>query len=109
MALLAIGLVLSLAACAFFAVRWIDLAISYTYLEASFDQHVENSRLVSSLLQSEWSEMTHDEILHALRAEVERQKERQSLVVQVDSEQNVIWLNEVRFQFSGQKLRRIGD
>jgi len=84
------------------------MSISYTYLKTSFDRHVENADLVNSLLESEWSGITRQEVLERLKAEVERRKEHESVVIDVDSEQGVIWLNEVRFGFESGKLKKIG-
>ena len=105
---MSIGLILSLIGCIFFAFRWIDMSISYTYLEASFDRHAENADSVNSLLESEWSGIAEQEVLERLKAEVERRKEHESVVIDVDCEQGVIWLNEVRFEFESGKMKKIG-
>lgn len=106
--LLSIGLILAVIGCVVLAFLWIDRSISYTYLSASLDTTIENTRLVNSLLESEWSEITEQELLEKLRTEVIRRKWQESVVIDVDSEQGVIWLNEVKFEFESGKLKKIG-
>ena len=108
---LLIGLIMAVMGCVVLTFLWIDRSISYTYLSASLDATTENARLVNSLLESEWSGITEQELLEKLeklKAEVERRKEHESVVIDVNSEQGVIWFNEVRFEFESGRLKKIG-
>lgn len=103
---LSIGLIMAVLGCVIFAFLWIDRSISCTYLSASLDATIGNARLVNSLLESEWSGITEQELLEKLKAEVERRK-HEFVVIDVDSEQDVVWFNEVRFEFESGKLKKI--
>jgi len=106
--ILSLGFALALTGCVVFASLWINMSISYTYLNASFDRNNQNARLVRSLLEREWSEMTEQEVLKKLRVEAMHRKETEPLIIKVDSEQNVIWLDDVRFEFEDGKLKKTG-
>lgn len=105
---LSIGLILAVVGCVFFAVRWIDVSISYTYLEDSFNRHIGNANLVNSLLENELVGISEKDLLGKLEAEVMR-RNKEVVVIDVDSDQGVIWLNEVRFELEYGRLKKIGN
>jgi hypothetical protein len=103
--LLAIGFAISFLGCIFFAYLWIDLSISVTYSDTSYETS-RGLKRVLSLLENEWRGISEQELLEKLNAEADRQSDEKILMFK-DDESNTIGFDILNFEFESGKLKRI--
>lgn len=104
--LMAVGLLVSVVACVIFAYLLIDRSISLSYLEASQRSTQHGYTQLAALVEHEWFGLAESEVLRRLQAEAARHPHRM-IVVKRDSSANVIWFDDVRFEFESGGLIRV--
>jgi DNA-directed RNA polymerase len=103
---LSIGLVVSVLGCGVLAYMWIDRSVSFAYLSASHDTTVSALKKVTSLLENEWLGMSEQDLLLKLQAEADRRVDEE-VVIERDSEEGVIWFDEIKFELEAGSVRRV--
>ncbi|WP_170948543.1 Imm58 family immunity protein [Bordetella genomosp. 5] len=102
---LAIALALCLCACALFAYLWIDRSITLTYVSASYDQDAAVRRQLKILLGVAWQGLPEKEVLQKLQVASEKLPAEKILL---KKEEDVIWFDQISFNFEDGKLVRVG-
>ena len=105
---MSILLVASLLGCGGFAYLWIDMSISYTYLQSDYDGRDRLFKLSAALLQEEWKELPKS----AIRNKLERyaaENPKLSIVIEQVSDENILLFDGLPIEFEAGKLHRIGE
>ncbi|MCD9230636.1 Imm58 family immunity protein [Ralstonia pseudosolanacearum] len=89
-----------------FAYLWIDRSISLSYARQGEDTAIGTVRGLELILEHEWRGLPEPEVFHKLNA-VAAQGAGAKIVVK--KEGNIIWFDEVRFNFDEGRLKSIGD
>lgn len=106
--LLLASLSLSIAANLVLGVFWIDLSLSYSYLKATHETTTSNTVLANRLLNIELIGASKEAVFQKL-SRVKDQEQAITVVLKDEPENNVIWMNEIMFQFEDGKLSKIGS
>ncbi len=106
--LLSILLVLSLLVCGILAYLWIDMSISFTYLQSDYESSSRLYELSTSLLQEEWNELSESAIRSKLESYAADNPE-QSIVIEQVTDENILLFDGMPIEFESGKLHRIGE
>lgn len=104
--LLIAALIASLIGCAVLAYLWIDRSITLSYTNQSMETSRASIRRFEYLLTSEWGGMPESVVLQKLQAEVARFPEEK---IVLKKEGDIIWFDQIRFNFEQGRLKKIGD
>ena len=101
-------LVSSLLGCAVLAYRWIDMSISYTYLQSDYEGTTRFLELSTGLLREEWKDQSET----AIRSKLERYaaaNPEQDIVIEDVTDENILLFGGMPIEFDSGKLRSIGE
>lgn len=104
--LMAASLTIALLGCALLSVMWIDNSISLAYARQSEGDAIRSVQSLERLLGKTWIGMSEDDVLERLQTEAARHPTKN---IVVKKEANVIWFDEIRFNFERGKLASIGS
>ena len=105
---LSILLIVSLLGCGVLAYLWIDMSISYTYLQSDYEDADRLVDLSTALLQEEWKELSESAIRSKLESYAATHPERK-IVIEDETDENIFFFDGMLFEFQSGKLLRIGD
>lgn len=106
--LLSILLILSLLGCGVLAYLWIDMSISYTYLQSDYEDTDRLIDLSTALLQEEWKELSESAIRSKLESYAATHPERK-IVIEDATDENMLFFGGMLFEFESGRLLRIGE
>lgn len=99
------ALIAALAGCTVFAYLWIDRSVTLSYVKQSADASDASIHRLERLLGIAWNGMSESAVLEKLQAEAARYP-NEAIVVKKEDE--VIWFDEIRFNFEQGRLKSIG-
>ena len=106
--LLSVMLVVLLLGCAVLAYLWIDMSISYTYLQSDYEGSRRLYELSTALLQEEWRDLSESTIRSKLESYAVESPE-QSIVIEQVTDENILLFDGMPIEIESGKLRRIGE
>ena len=106
--LVTILLIASLLGCGVLAYLWIDMSISYTYLQSDYEGKDRFVELSTALLQEEWKELPESAIRTKLESYAAANPE-QNIVIEKVTDENILLFDGMPIEFESGKLHRIGE
>ncbi|MCC7068142.1 MAG: immunity protein 58 [Burkholderiales bacterium] len=104
-ALLTMGLFISLCGCAVFAYLWVDRSIALSYANASLRASEDINTSLVMLIQSEWRNLTKKEILEKLEF-IRKNYSKEDVFIKEEQDGSV-WFGGVSFHFESGRLKSI--
>ena len=103
---LCFALFISISACAVLLYVTVDKSITISYCEAGIQSFENINDLTFLLLEKDWLGLTQGEVLVRLNAALARRPEK-NILVKIESAENFIWFDAVRFEFQDGLLIKI--